>query len=469
MKRERIARGRRAFLRTVGSAAVALPFFRLLEGSAVGQSTDVLRLVTVYHPHAASSPLFGRQSGESETNFSLTYADSVLSPLEPFKSRVTPIEGIDLLHGNGHDAPPTIFSAGTSHESIDQYLAVTRGLGDATLVTSLVLSVGTGDSTDRTNAISLGSGGAVVPQIASPARAFDKVFAGYAPVAGGGGEADALHAYEQGKSTLDFLRADLSRLNARLAHPEKYKLEQHTSALRDIEKRLEAQQNAAMGGDMSPGTGGGCTASARPTEYPSYSTWNNGGPHADEDHNLHIDILAQAIACDITRFASFFQGDLSRGAVAGTGLENSSGYTMDIDVHNSMAHQYNPSDRSTWARLGVQNRYSYGKLALLMQRLDELGVLDSTVILMAGDMGDPALHSSRNVPVVVAGGGANGRLKMGRRIKLADDCPPGEPYCQNKATFSMAKLLTSVTNAFGVSAGGFGAESSSGGLSEIEA
>ncbi len=470
VKRERIARDRRAFLRTVGSAAVALPFFRLLEGSAVGQNADAMRLVTVYHPHAASSPLFGRQSGESETSFSLTYADSVLSPLEPFKSRVTPIEGIDLLHGNGHDAPPTIFSAGTAHESIDQYLAVTRGLGDATLVTSLVLSVGTGDSTDRVNAISLGSGGAVVPQIASPARAFDKVFAAYAPVAGGEGEAGALHAYEQGKSTLDFLRADLSRLNARLAQPEKYKLEQHTSALRDIEKRLEAQQSAAMGGGTStgPGSGGGCAAPTRPTEHPTYSTWNNGGPHADEDHNLHIDILAQAFACDITRFASFFQGDLSRGAVAGTGLENSSGYTMDIDVHNSMAHQYNPQARATWAQLGVQNRYSYGKLALLMRRLDEMGVLDSTVILMAGDMGDPALHSSRNVPVVVAGGGANGSLKMGRRIKLADDCPPGEQYCQDKTTYSMAKLLTSVTNAFGVSAGGFGAEPSSGGLSEIE-
>ena len=65
MKREKLARDRRAFLRAVGSAAVALPFFRLLEGSAVGQSSDALRLVTVYHPHAASSPLFGRQSGET--------------------------------------------------------------------------------------------------------------------------------------------------------------------------------------------------------------------------------------------------------------------------------------------------------------------------------------------------------------------------------------------------------------------
>jgi len=32
---QRLARDRRAFLRTVGQAATALPFYRLLEGSAV--------------------------------------------------------------------------------------------------------------------------------------------------------------------------------------------------------------------------------------------------------------------------------------------------------------------------------------------------------------------------------------------------------------------------------------------------
>src|SRR5690606_37852145 len=101
-RREKLLRQRRSFLRAVGASAVAFPFFRLLERSAVGQGDSDLRLVTMYHPHSASSPLFGMQNGDTETSFSLTYADSVLSPLEPHKSRIAVIEGLDLLNGAGH-------------------------------------------------------------------------------------------------------------------------------------------------------------------------------------------------------------------------------------------------------------------------------------------------------------------------------------------------------------------------------
>ncbi len=305
--------------------------------------------MTMYHPHAASSGLFKMQDGESEDSFSLTYADSVLSPLEPHKQRLAIIEGLDLMNAAGHDAPKTIFagSNGTSM-SLDQYLAVEKKLGDATVVTSLTLSVGTGDSSSAPDVISLGAGGAVIPQISSPAKAFDKAFAGFAPVQSANDTSGNNYAYEQGKSTLDFLRNDIGRIRARLAQPEQYKLDQHLTALRDIEKRLDA---AAGGGSGNPSTAE-CALPTRPMEYATYSTWNNGGPHADEDHNLHIDVIAQAFACDITRFVSFFQGDLSRGAVTGTGFGNEQGYTTSVDVHNSMAHQYHPrvaQPGSRWA------------------------------------------------------------------------------------------------------------------------
>jgi hypothetical protein len=466
MNPQTFARHRRSFLRAVGASSLAFPFFRLIERSAIGQAGGApLRLVTMYHPHAASSGLFKMQDGETEDNFSLTYADSVLSPLDAHKSRLAVIEGLDLMHSAGHDAPKTIFtgSNGTSM-SLDQYLAVEKKLGDATVVTSLTLSVGTGDSSAAPDVISLGAGGAVIPQTSSPAKAFDKVFAGFAPVANANDTAGTNYAYEQGKSTLDFLRNDIGRIRARLAQPEQYKLDQHLTALRDIEKRLDA---VAGGGGGNPSSAE-CALPGRPTEYPTYSTWNNGGPHADEDHNLHIDIIAQAFACDITRFVSFFQGDLSRGAVVGSGFENEHGYTASVDVHNSMAHQYNPKLRDTWVTLGVQNRYSYGKLALLMDRLAEVGVLDDTVIVMAGDMGDPSLHASRDIPVVVAGS-AGGKLKTGRRIKLAADCPPNDEWCQPKTDNSMTKVLVSVANAFGAELSGFGTETSVGPLAELDA
>ena len=50
------------------------------------------------------------------------------------------------------------------------------------------------------------------------------------------------------------------------------------------------------------------------------------------------------------------------------------------------------------------NRYSYGKIALFMQKLAAAGVLDNMLIYASSDMGNPALHSTRNVPTVLAGG-----------------------------------------------------------------
>lgn len=464
--RSNYLRHRRSFLKAVGASAVAFPFFRLIERSAVGQASGLSRLVTMYHPHAASSPLFKMQSGETETNFSLSFADSVLSPLEPHKSRLAIIEGLDLLHANGHDAPKTIFAgSNATSPTIDQYLAVDKGLGDSTVVTSLSVSVGTGDQSAAPDVISLGASGAIIPQISSPAKAFDKVFGSFAPVADANDASGTNYAYEQGKSSLDFLRGDIERIRSRLAAPEHYKLDQHLTALRDIEKRLDAIHGSGEGGGGTPVLS--CASPTRPEVYPSYSTWNNGGPHADEDHNLHIDIITQAFACDITRFASFFQGDLSRGAIAGTGFEGQHGYTMSSDVHGDAAHTYKPEVPSTWPKLGVQNRYSYGKLARLMDRLVEAGVMDDTLIIMAGDMGDPGLHSSRDIPVVVAGN-AGGKFKTGVRIKLAPDCPPSDEWCAPKTDYSMTKLLVSAANAFGAGINGFGAESNVGPLSELE-
>ena len=68
------------------------------------------------------------------------------------------------------------------------------------------------------------------------------------------------------------------------------------------------------------------------------------------------------------------------------------------------------------------NRYSYGKIALFMQKLAAAGVLDNTLIYASSDMGNPALHSTRNVPTVLAGGANGTKFRMGRRLKMAADC-----------------------------------------------
>jgi hypothetical protein len=121
------------------------------------------------------------------------------------------------------------------------------------------------------------------------------------------------------------------------------------------------------------------------------------------------------MACDITRFATLFMNDLSY-ADKPLGLP--------ADNHGGVAHTYSAStvgndghnatgSAASWLPLAKMNRYSFGKVARLLSKLDELGALDSTLIYVSSDMGNPSLHSTRNVPTLLAGG-ANGKFRMGR-------------------------------------------------------
>ena len=104
---------------------------------------------------------------------------------------------------------------------------------------------------------------------------------------------------------------------------------------------------------------------------------------------------------------------------------------------------------STWEKLAAQNRHTSGQLALLLQRLSEAGILDDTLVYASSDMGDPARHSSRQVPTLVAGG-SSGQFKFGRYIDLRttpDESALGVPN---------NRLLVSICQAFGVPATRFG-------------
>src|SRR6185436_21011061 len=89
------------------------------------------------------------------------------------------------------------------------------------------------------------------------------------------------------------------------------------------------------------------------------------------------------------------------------------------------------------------------------QRLAEHGLLDSTLVFMSSDLGDPARHSVRNVPTLLAGG-AQGRLKMGRRIVLGSECPSSDYDCASPRFTANNKLLVTIAQAFGVQTDRFG-------------
>jgi hypothetical protein len=444
------------------SAFAAIPFMPALEASAAG--TSPMKFFGMYYPHGASSPLYGLRTGESETQFDITYANCILQPFDDattygrsFKDHLLILEGIDLtaaiaVGSTGHNAPPCLLTGcgnAPTAPSIDQFLAVDRGLGSSTRVTSVVLGVGVAGA-DLTSSMSYGAGGAPLNKIFDPVQTFTTLFSGFvAPPTGGNPNASILAAQQQwqkGKSVLDFLNADLSRLSAKLAGPEKAKLDQHATALRDLEKRLGDMPTVDAGAPMAA-----CAVPTMPATFPQLRSYNGGEPYFEQITNLQVDMMAQAMACDITRFGTLFLNDLSRGATANTGLTG-----LPDDCHNDLAHKYvapidgSGGDPATWAALGVHNRYSHSKGARFLQRCNELGILDDVGLMMISDMGDPSSHSSRDVPLLLAGGWG-GKFTMGRHVKVVDDCPKGSPYCNPPTLVSNARVLVSIAQAFGQS------------------
>jgi hypothetical protein len=467
---------RRSFLKAVGASATALPFYRLLENSVAQAAGDPvpLRFCGIYHPHGIAAEYFamldGRFSGlgtDTESTFNITYANNgtqcSLQPFDDaatygqsFKSKILVIEGVDLMsNANGHDTAGTILTGSTianskpSNSSLDQYMAVERKLGASTRVTSIAVGVGD-DSTQSGTTLSFGPGGAALPKIIDPVQAFNTLFSGYVPTTDPAAAAAAMRARAKGRSVIDFVTKDIARINPRLAASEQQKLQQHLDSIRDLEKQFEEPT-------MS-NTGSVCTVPGKPdaTKFPSIKRYNGGEPYFDVIANAMIGLLTQAFACDITRFATFFMADLS---YSGNPLG------LPADNHGGVAHVYNgsslgsdghpstPGDAMTWPALAKFNRYSYGKMAMFMQQLAAAGVLDNVLLYASSDMGNPALHSTRNAPTLLAGGAVGTKFRMGRRLKMAPDCTTNLWCSPTDAEFKASTnnhLLISIAQAFGL-------------------
>ncbi len=399
---------------------------------------EPLRFFGVYTPHGSAYEYFPPEEG-----FSFAYEHAVLGPFEDettfgkrYKDALTVVDGVDLSAGLltgtvGHEAPRVILTgsgADGKNASIDQFLAVDQGLGAETIHTSLVLGVGN-DQSGPDNNISYARGGIELPKTIDPRALFADLFG--TPISGKSKEALARER-ALGMSVLDFARSDLRALQKRAPATARLKIEQHQTALRDIEKRLT--QSAPQ-----------CDRPLEPREFPRLRAYGGGEIYFDEITNLMIDLSVRAMACDLTRFSTLFLSDLSRTNRAG----------LPADIHQGVAHKYqarsekSPGREETWQALATQNRYCYSKLARLTQRLDEAGLLETSIVYASSDLGDPARHSSRHVPSLLLGG-AGGRWPGGNYLRYDE----GRAIPNNR-------ILVSIAQAFGVETERFGDSASS--------
>lgn len=462
---------RRSFLKAVGASAMAFPFYKMLEDNVAYAQTASgapLRFLCITTPHGTAYE-FWRPQG-TETNFNITYPNAILSPLAPFQNQILVLDGVDmrvqcedadfghlgeqsLLTGVGVTQASGTSAVPNNAQSLDQYLG--QQIGGSTAFRSLELSLG---DWDHYWTLSFDSTGTAVPRTNNPLTVFQRVFANVMPT-NTMPSAAALRAVAEQKSILDAVQADITRIETRLGPAEKAKLDQHLTAVRDIEQRLSSTASATCTVPAKPT--GDWTSTADIDEYftPQFL------PEFPSICQLQLDLIAQAFACDLTRVATM--------QILHSGAEVPMAYIdpslAGIDPHADIAHKYSyGSGNSVSLQLALMQRWFATQVAYVMKALSQIpegngSVLDNTIILWTSDQGDPANHYYNNLPIVI-GGGCGGKWRTGRYVQYTMEV---DPYCKTAncttpATSNLTwltphnQLLVSICQAFGLTNNTYG-------------
>lgn len=257
----------------------------------------------------------------------------------------------------------------------------------------------------------------------------------FGDLVGGPSGPEVARAIARKRSVLDFLQADVQRLEGRLVGAERTKLSAHLAALRDIEGRLGKTVT--------------CDKPASPTSPGSLDELSN----AEALVKLHLDVMVQAFACDLTRVGTIVLNLPSMPWVEGVGT---------ADIHNDYAHNVDGSASAREAMVRVHTWYAQ-LIAKFVEQLAAIPegdgtLLDRTLVVWTNELGTGS-HSLLRVPVVLLGG-AGGKLAMGRHLAARDpSLDPllghgvGEPLPQ---AFPHNRFLASLCRLFGLEVEGFG-------------
>ncbi len=427
---------RRALLAGLGGAALSLPLLEgvprwLLPSAHAAPASKPLRFLVMWTPNG-TVPENWTPSG-TESTFQLS---PILQPLAPHQSDILVLDGLDALSaykgpGDAHQKATGQCLTGTELQegtfagadglsagwangiSVDQ--AIANHVGKETRLRSLELGVYVSGAAVNSR-ISYRGPAQPLPPENNPRAAFDRLF-------GDPTETPASRAERvaRRKSVLDAVTDRYQRVLPALGSADRQKLEQHLTALRDIEQRLDSP--AVLG----------CQAPPRPP---------NIGPDRIEDipqlGRLQIDMMVSALACDVTRVGTLMWGN--------SATDKTYPWLDVHEAHHELAHR-GDSDVDAKDKLTRIYRWYAEQFAYLIARLKSVPegngtMLDNTLVLWISEHSKGNVHDRRGLPYVAAGR-AGGAVRTGRWVRYAGDVPHNN-------------LWVSCLNIFGVQATTFG-------------
>jgi hypothetical protein len=386
---------RRTFLRAAG-VGLALPALDamipvgLRAARAAEAATPPRRMITICTTLGIHTPyLFPTTTG-------LDYAATpYLELLKDHRRELTVFSGMShpLQAGaNGHSSEMTFLTAvqnpGLSgfrnSISVDQLAA--EKIGFHTRFPSLVLSTNGGGSQSYTRS------GIPIPSEYSPSKTFAKLFLDGKPA-----EIEAQREQlRQGRSILDAVADESKRLERRVSAADRAKLDEYFTSVREMETRIAMSQEWVK----------------RPK--PKVDAVQPVDSKVDADLinrlKLVIDLIPLALQTDSTRVVSL--------TVQGRGdVPQIPGVSVD---HHGLSHHGQDPDKLEQLKL-VESEIFKGLNNLLtgLKSKKEAGgtLLDNTSMLFGSNLGNANSHDSRNLPIVIAGGGFKHAGHVGYDVK----------------------------------------------------
>jgi hypothetical protein len=372
---------RRAFLRGSG-VSLALPFLDAMwpvrSSAAAVASAAPKRMITVCNSLGLYTPdLFPAETGRDykETPY--------LSVLKEHRKDFTILSGLSHPDQSGRDGHASEMTWLTSAKhpglggfrntiSIDQLVA--EKIGYETRFPSLMLA------TNGTGSQSYTRSGVMIPAESRPSKLFAKLFLNGTPDE----VKNQMRKLEEGRSIMDTVREEAKRFGSRVGLADRDKLDEYFTSVREMEQRLTKAEDWAQ----KPKPQVEATA---PQDIPN---------EADLIGRMKLlfDLVPLALQTDSTRLITFLitgRGDVP--PVPG----------VSIDHHNLSHHGQDP-EKIEQLRLIERAEFNAFNSLLTNLKAKKEGagnLLDNTMVFFGSNLGNANSHDSRNLPLILAGGG----------------------------------------------------------------
>jgi hypothetical protein len=365
---------RREFLRAAG-VSLALPVLESV-GRAADEGTPIRRLIcccTSLGIHAEN--LFPAESGR---DYILT---PYLEPLRELRNDFTIFSGLSHPDVDGGHSSEASFLTAAPHPgassfrntiSLDQFAL--EMLPPATRFGSLILNIAGGSG------LSVSRSGVKLPAESRPSEVFKRLFVN-------GSARDVARQTERlrdGQSIMDTVAEDAKRLQRRVSVRDREQLDAYFSTVREVEQRLKFAEQWAH--KPKP-----IVNVPPPVDVP-----NNADFVART--RLMFDLVHLTLQTDSTRIITLMiQGHNNVPPVQG----------VSIDWHNLSHHGQDPEKLAQLRILELEQMKLLAGFLTGLRSAAELGsnLLDNSMVLYGSNLGNGSSHDTRNLPILLAGGG----------------------------------------------------------------